>query len=53
MKNKILKTLFTLNLISMFVFGCMLDSESRIPIIIVSINAIWLFLYTIANAPRG
>ena len=49
MKNKILKGLFIANLISVFICGCMLDSESYIPIVIISINAIYLFLFTLAN----
>lgn len=53
MKNKILKGLFIFNLFSMIICGCMLDSDSYIPIVIVSINALYLFLFTLANAPRG
>ena len=49
MKNKILKTLFVVNLISVFVCGCMLDSNSYIPIIIIGFNALYLFLFTLAN----
>ena len=49
MKNKILKGLFIANLISIFIVGSMLDSDSYIPIVIVSLNAIYLFLFTLAN----
>lgn len=49
MKNKILKSLFVINLISVFICGCMADSQSYIPIIILGCNAIYLFLFTLAN----
>ena len=51
-KNKKLKVKFTF-FISLFLLAAMaLDSESIIPIILCSISAIWLLLFTIANT-RG
>ena len=49
-KNKVLNTLFIVNIFSMILAGMALDSPSYIPIIIYCINALYLFLYTLANA---
>lgn len=52
-KNKVLKTLAGVNVISLVLSGMALDSTSNIPLIICSINILFLFLFTLANAPRG
>jgi len=52
-KNKILKTLAGVNVISLVLSGMALDSTSYIPLIICSTNILFLFLFTLANAPRG
>lgn len=52
MKNKILKGLFVFCLVSTILAGCAVDSESPIPLIICYINAVYLFLFTIANSKR-
>ncbi len=52
-KNKILKTLAGANVISLMITGIALDSTSYIPLIICSVNILYLFLFTLANAPRG
>lgn len=53
LKNKILKTLVTVNVISLVIAGSALDSPSYIPLIICEANIMFLFFYTLANAPRG
>ena len=52
-KNKILRTLVGLNVVSMLIFGMALDSPSYIPMIVVAINVLYLFIFMLANAPRG
>ena len=52
-KNKILRTLVGVNIISMLIFGMALDSPSYIPMIVVGVNVFYLFIFTLANAPRG
>lgn len=52
MKKKILNGLFYGSLISLVIAGSALDSESYIPMIICGLNIAYLFLYTLANAPR-
>lgn len=52
-KNKILKALVVINVISMILTGMALDSPSYIPMIICGVNILFLFLFTLANAPRG
>ena len=49
MKNKILKTIAGINIISFLFFGCMLDSSSWVPLIICCINMTWLGLFGYAN----
>lgn len=37
------------NIISMLVMACMLDSESKIPAIVMAVNLVWLAILFIAN----
>lgn len=53
MRIKILKIFTFIAIINCIIFGCMLDSESYIPIIICGISAAWLLLIVIANTPKG
>lgn len=50
LKNVILRTLAVLNFISFMIFVCLVDSESRIPVIVCLFNMIWLGLFFYANA---
>ena len=45
LKNAILRTLMTLNAVSFIIFGCMLGSESSVPMIICGINVAWLLVF--------
>lgn len=53
MRVKILKAITFIAIINLIFFGCCLDSDSYIPIIACGISIVWLFLMTIANAPKG
>lgn len=49
LKNTILKILAWINFLSLLIFGCALDSDSWIPLIICFINIAWLGLFGYAN----
>lgn len=50
LKNVILRALAVINFVSFMVFVCMVDSESRIPVIVCTFNIIWLGLFFFVNA---
>ena len=52
-KNKILLALYKANWIVSLLCIMAVDSESNIPLIILSISTTWLLLFTIANIPRA
>ena len=41
-----------ISVISLVICGCCLDSESIIPIVVGTINLLWLFLIVEANLPN-
>lgn len=49
LKNVILKGITGINIVSMMLMLCMVDSDSYIPLIVLMINMVWLFLFFIAN----
>ena len=48
-KNKILKTITAISVILFILAGCCLDSESKIPLIVLGASAAYLFLFSLAN----
>lgn len=53
MRVKILKALTIIAIIVAILSACALDSESWLPYTACGISSAWLFLITIANAPKG
>lgn len=49
LKNVILKGITGINIVSMMLMLCMVDSDSYIPLFVLMINMVWLFLFFIAN----
>ena len=50
--NNFLILSIPLSIISLVICGCCLDSESIIPIVVGTINLLWLFLIVEANLPN-
>ena len=49
LKNVMLKGITGINIVSMMLMLCMVDSDSYIPLIVLMINMVWLFLFFMAN----
>lgn len=49
MKNKILWTITGINIISMIIMACAVDSETWIPTIIMCVNLAWLLPFVVVN----
>lgn len=49
LKNLMLKGITGINIVSMMLMLCMVDSDSYIPLIVLMINMVWLFLFFMAN----
>lgn len=52
MKNKILKIITWLNVISFLTSVTLLDSMSYIPLIVALVNITWISLFILANRER-
>lgn len=42
-----------LNIVSLVICGCMLDSKSHIPLIVCGINILWLVWLMVCNAEKN
>jgi len=49
LKNLILKGITGINIVSMMLMLCMVDSDSYLPLIVLMVNMVWLFLFFMSN----
>lgn len=49
LKNLILKGITGINIVSMMLMLCMVDSDSYVPLIVLMVNMVWLFLFFMSN----